>query len=97
MVESDESITLRPTTVFVGPSEVRVFRKLPQAARMPDLQVGDSILICGDVRSWIVTMPILATSRGFEAACAEFGIKTILHSQVTAVYRDGRCLWKEKR
>jgi hypothetical protein len=80
-----------------GSEHVKVLIEARAEDAIPDLEVGDPVLILGDIRSWVVTMPILATSRGFEAACAEFGIKPFLPSQVTAVYRCGRCVWKEKR
>jgi hypothetical protein len=55
------------------------------------------VLIFGETLSWIVTQPKAELSGVFVAASAEFGIKLLLHSQVTAIYRYGQCVWKKRR
>jgi hypothetical protein len=80
-----------------GAEHVKVPCEITGDETIPDLSVGDAVLIFGDIQSWIVTQPKTELSGGFVAANAQFGIKLFLHSQVTAIYQYGQCIWKKRR
>lgn len=84
----------RVTTVLEDLNNHRLFRRLPDPPPMPELRVGDGVVIDEDTKGVVVRshdIPHRVSVADHRGVC-----RLVDKSWVEAILRDGTCIWKRE-